>query len=94
MTKEYISSAEQLERWVKGESVHRLMANGGDECCPDFSCCHPQLLADEEIRKAFAEADEKQRMGFLGNFLGAALSKLAPSKEVYIAGVTDPADRS
>lgn len=92
--KEYITNAEQLERWVAGEPVHRLMANGGGECCPDFSCCHPALLADEVTRKAFAAANDDARMGFLGHFLGAALAAAFSDSEpgnIHITGVTlDP----
>lgn len=40
----------QLEEWVKGNSIHDTEI---DECCPDFSCCCPDLLADEIERIAF-----------------------------------------
>ena len=32
----------QLDEWVKGNPIHN---NVDDECCPDFSCCRPELLA-------------------------------------------------
>lgn len=85
---------EQLERWVVGESVHN---DESGECCPDFSCCQPRLLASKEERKAFAEADrrgdEKSKLTMLGGFLGAAISLAADLREakgekhpkVYIA---------
>jgi len=49
---------EQLEEWVKGNPVHNPMR---DECCPDFSCCHPALLWPEEKRKFFARATARER---------------------------------
>ena len=30
----------QLILWVLGFSIHNKY---GDECCPDFSCCAPEL---------------------------------------------------
>lgn len=82
---ENISGEEQLARWVEGDPVHRGTVSGG-ECCPDFSCCQPQLLADEETRKAFAVASESGRNRFLGAFLGAAIAAMGKGDEVYIAG--------
>lgn len=40
----------QLDEWVKGNPIHNSV---DDECCPDFSCCKPNLLQPEEIRKTF-----------------------------------------
>ena len=83
MKKEYITNAEQLERWVAGESVHRLDHNlFGGECCPDFSCCKPELLAEETVRKAFAAAPQKERMSYLGHFLGTAISRAREQGEI------------
>jgi len=44
---------EQLSLWVAGHSVH------DDErgmCCPDFSCCWPQLQVDQATRWKFVGA--------------------------------------
>lgn len=76
----------QLEEWVKGNS---LCPNDRGECCPDFSCCTPSLLADEDARIAFSNASDEERMSFFGMFLGAAINKMATGKNVYIAGVDD-----
>jgi hypothetical protein len=90
--KEQISCEEQLRRWVDGESVHRMIEGEEDgECCPDFSCCKPELLQPVEVRKAFAAADDERRYEFLGAFLGAAIQCAAQVEhkkdlEVYIAG--------
>jgi hypothetical protein len=82
---EDITSEEQLARWVEGEPVHRAGPNGG-ECCPDFSCSRPELLALPEIRRAFAAADDAGRMKWLGYFLRAALA----DRKIYIAGQGAP----
>ena len=74
---------EQLDLWIEGKSVHNKER---DECCPDFSCCEPSLLAPKEARIAFKKANEETRMGMLGVFLSGAVSKAAEEARVYIAG--------
>lgn len=85
---EWITSEEQTERWVRGESVHRqfklqivddktgevVREQDADECTPDFSCCRPHLLVPSEVRVAFAQAPQALRMKFLGTFLRALLA--------------------
>lgn len=79
------SSKDQLEKWVRGESIHNAER---DECCPDFSCCKPASLAPQDEREAFAKAvtegDEKKQHLMLMGFLGRALI----SEKVHIAGDT------
>lgn len=79
---------EQLDLWVAGESVH------GDQCCPDFSCCKPELRADADVRRAFAAASESERYAFLGVFLSAAMALAASEHDdppsVHIAGRGEP----
>lgn len=70
----------QLEQWVQGNPVHNDVDG---ECCPDFSCCKPELLAEPDVRKAFAAAGTKDRMRFLGTFLGAAMA-LHGKQKVHI----------
>ena len=87
-----VTADEQLARWVDGDSA---CPNDDDECCPDFSCCQPELLADEDVRRRFAIADQEGRTALLMEFLGAAISKMAEDvdakvPEVYVAG--DPAN--
>lgn len=92
------TSEEQLRRWVLGDPVHRNDDNGG-ECCPDFSCCRPELLAPPEVRQAFAAAGQDDRMAFLGAFLGGVIQAATEEREaaggkplgVYIAGQGGPA---
>jgi hypothetical protein len=91
-----VETFEEQERlWVEGKSVHVRMsakykAMTGDEyqCCPDFSCCEPQLLAPVGVRKAYAAASRKGKDKFLGHFLGALVKKQAPDERVYITDGT------
>jgi len=34
--------------WVDGESQHNKV---DDECCPDFSCCHPELFEKDKDKR-------------------------------------------
>jgi len=67
---------EQLELWRAGTPVHNYdkTVNGikleGGECCPDFSCCTPELLAEPEEREAFYNATDEVRHELLFMFLG------------------------
>ena len=71
----------QVQLWVEGDSVH------DGQCCPDFSCCRPELLAPKEERELFQQLHlaGKSTFGMLGMFLGRAFEK----KEIYVAGVVD-----
>lgn len=69
---------EQLDRWVEGESLHNHDAPvTGGECCPDFSCCIPELQAlrstREEFRRARQEGDAAKENELLSQFLGELL---------------------
>ena len=75
----------QLAEWVKGNPIHN---DERDECCPDFSCCEPELLAPKKTREAFQRADENGRMSMLMGFLGASLSHIGIDKDVYLVGDT------
>jgi hypothetical protein len=86
---------EQLRLWVDGTSTHVRMSKkyksmtGDDfQCCPDFSCCQPSLLAPVEMRKAFMVASPKQRSAFLGQFLRALVDSALPQEKVYITDGT------
>jgi hypothetical protein len=48
-----MTPAEQLEKWVAGESIHNEERK---ECTPDFSCCYPDLAWLPWERKAFQTA--------------------------------------
>lgn len=99
---EWITSEEQLARWLDGKPVHRqfklkLVDKDGvtvvgerdmDECTPDFSCCRPNLLVDLEIRVAFVSAPQHLRNKFLGTFLRAMLADVHADEKVTVAGGT------
>ena len=59
----------QLDEWVNGNPIHNKV---DDECCPDFSCCKPEFLADELTRQTFKAAylkgDEDTTNGMLLGF--------------------------
>lgn len=38
----------QCLKWAQGVSQHN---NIDDECCPDFSCCHPDLFEQDEAKR-------------------------------------------
>lgn len=84
-----ITPTEQLHEWVKGNSVHNGKPDSG-ECCPDFSCCQPELLAPEAVRIAFRDANDEARLEMLGLFLSAGIGKALEGKDnpptVYVAG--------
>lgn len=76
-----MTSEEQLALWVEGHSIHnndavyhivdekenvigtKKVEDG--ECCPDFSCCNPDLQWPKELRQKFKEADEAVRESML-----------------------------
>lgn len=83
---------EQVIKWIAGESIHNKERN---ECCPDFSCCEPTLLAALCERKEFKDAldtgNDYKKMEMLGIFLerlillaGGDGDDIAHSKAVHI----------
>lgn len=81
------SLEEQLNLWVAGESVHVTVSGrkrGTTDCCPDFSCCQPELLQPVEVRQAFVNATEDDRHLFLLRFLRVLCD--ASGKKVHVIG--------
>lgn len=76
----------QLQRWLAGDSVHNGASRTDGECCPDFSCCVPRLLAPLEEREAFVAAPEGERMRMLMMFLGRGARESAPDVNVHVTG--------
>lgn len=74
-----MTNDQQIDLWVKGEPKH------GAECCPDFSCCHPDLLQPVTVRLAYRDGSQRVREQLLARFLAALVKKVAPGK-VLIAG--------
>lgn len=69
-TKERESIDYQLREWVAGRPHHNKVLN---ECCPDFSCCIPELLVDSSTRQEFASASPAKKSSMLMSFLGSML---------------------
>jgi hypothetical protein len=85
---------EQLTLWVEGTPVHRGKKEDPDnECCPDFSCCKPELLQPKAVREAYVVAQGEARMKFWALFLQAACSALAPDKSFHV-GCDKPTEPS
>lgn len=38
----------QCLSWTMGNSYHNRIDN---ECCPDFSCCNPELFEQDEAKR-------------------------------------------
>lgn len=89
-----MTDEQQLILWMQGrlvgkkEKAHVVRYIAGkkiEECCPDFSCCSPELLAPYRLRKEFfnyPESRHKMLMGFLGQLL-ANMPKQKKSK-IYL----------
>ena len=78
MTKQ--SADSQLTALVAGNPVHDYEAG---QCCPDFSCCRPDLLAPLTERELFRDRPEIRDQMLMG-FLGRALAGYGD--KVHIAG--------
>jgi hypothetical protein len=90
-----MNNKEQMEKWARGElagkgkAAHVFRKVGRfpiEECCPDFSCCKPELLAPIRLREEFLKnpaSRDKMLMGFLGAMLAAAPPGKKPTK-VYL----------
>ena len=76
-----MTSEEQLQFWVDGDSRH-----GDEQCCPDFSCCNEKMKTPKEERVAFQQADEAGRMEMCMIFLGRAINTMELKKKVHLAG--------
>ena len=79
-------SDEQLKKWLDGESVCNKIDG---ECCPDFSCCKPQMKQPTEVRRTFFHASEEVREQMLLSFFSASLASHPKVNEIYISGQED-----
>jgi hypothetical protein len=83
----------QLEEWVEGNSICNKIDG---ECCPDMSCCNPDLLVDKDERIRFKVAfynvkdaeSEQVMLNMQSRYLMNALSAMGKADKVYIAGST------
>jgi len=80
----------QTSEWLKGNPQHNAVDG---ECCPDFSCCNPELLAPKEVRELFYKADQtgndKVCSRMLGEFLGKMVDAILDEPKVHIAGLDE-----
>ncbi len=84
------AAAFQLREWAEGRPWHNPWSPDGSygedsrdgECCPDFSCCRPDLIWNKERRYAFIAADASRR----SSMLIGALVNLTDTETTYIAG--------
>ena len=67
----FLTEQEQLERWAAGESLHVMDAAGLPICCPDFSCCRPEMRWPKEERERFIAAGEAERERIVHEMLRA-----------------------
>lgn len=89
----YAEAAEyQLREWVEGRPWHNPWSPANQipsytdkaegECCPDFSCCCPDMIWPRKKREAFAGASGEARYGML---IGALVAVTA-GENVHVAG--------
>jgi hypothetical protein len=83
------ASAHQLKEWQAGRPWHNPWSPGSTEakygkydgeCCPDFSCCMPDMLWPQTARDAFVSAGEETR----SRMLFGSLSSLTSSSDATI----------
>jgi len=79
-----MNKIEQLNLWVEGQSTHDDKLG---ECCPDFSCCRPELLAPKEVRELFCKAYSEDNEDLMHRLLMEFLSHALEGKKAYIAGL-------
>ncbi len=75
---------EQLESWVSGNPQHDYIHN---QCCPDFSCCRPDLLAPIEVRELFLAAYKSDNERVIIRMCMEFLSRAFEEQSIYIAGL-------
>jgi hypothetical protein len=82
-----MTNLEQLEEWVKGNSVHN---SEHGQCCPDFSCCVKEITTSVGEKlvflDAFKQGDTDATDGMLMMFLSQLLTVKFPDKDVHVAG--------
>lgn len=79
---------EQIALWVEGKPTHNDPGGASSECCPDFSCCHPELLQPIEVRRAYQRAPQRTREVMLAPFLAALMKKMG-RVDVRIVGILE-----
>lgn len=52
---------DQGKAWINGRSEHNII---DDECCPDFSCCNPDLYVTDRAERMRAFNQWAKRNSF------------------------------
>lgn len=76
----------QLDNWIKGINEHtKDLPNGIEpECCPDFSCCQPELEWSLELKQRFLKASSEDRETMLLNSLFNMIKHTEPNAKVLL----------
>lgn len=78
-----MTEVEQLNQWLLAKPIHRP---NGDMCCPDYSCCNPELLAPLHERERFVGAvqqdDKETQRSMMRVFLRRFFDKQSSKKKV------------
>jgi hypothetical protein len=81
-----LTPEQQLDLWVEGESK---CPNTEQECCPDFSCCIPEMQwakpRREEFRQAVRDGDDEKRSRLLLGSLTRMVAESDIPQKVYVA---------
>jgi hypothetical protein len=79
---------DQVILWLAGISFHN---DERSECCPDFSCCSPELLAPFEEREIFTMAFMNEKYQIVDTMLMLFLGRMLKAHNInaYIAGRID-----
>jgi hypothetical protein len=72
-----MTGEEQVAQWVAGKPT---CPNDRGGCCPDFSCCVPELMWDEDKRERFQKAEGSERMEMLAGVLWEPLSRMRSTR--------------
>lgn len=95
MKKEYLipyraALKAQMDAWVAGNPIHCVFSN---ECCPDFSCCHPEGLWQPTKRKLFSVSSPEVQIEMMMGSLANAIEVITDAP-VYISGTTPGPDET
>lgn len=71
---EDMTTERQLELWVEGQNIHNSKT---DDCCPDFSCCQPDMEWEVENKILFAEAYVNQDLELVKKLMVKSIEALA-----------------
>lgn len=81
-----MSRENQLMHWVEGFPIHNGYNRNHGMCCPDFSCCRPELLANRMDRMfyfiSFEDNNLEQQKNWERYFMQAWVESSYPHASV------------